>query len=103
MIRTLLALPFAAALMTAAHAAPTMVQPTDAQSLVEQVADGCGAGRYRGPRGGCHRYGFGPYPGGYYGPHFWNWHSCPPGYWRGPWGHCRDTPYHGPLPWGGWR
>ena len=33
---------------------------------------------------------------------YWN-RSCPPGYWRGPWGHCRDTPYHGPLPGGGYK
>lgn len=24
--------------------------------------------------------------------------GCPAGMWRGPWGHCRDTPYSGPLP-----
>jgi hypothetical protein len=28
--------------------------------------------------------------------------GCGPNGWRGPWGHCRDTPYHGPLPGGGW-
>jgi hypothetical protein len=28
--------------------------------------------------------------------------GCGPWGWRGPWGHCRDTPYHGPLPGGGW-
>jgi hypothetical protein len=28
---------------------------------------------------------------------------CPPGYWLGPWGHCRDTPYHGRLPDGQWQ
>ncbi|WP_244534800.1 hypothetical protein [Methylobacterium sp. UNC300MFChir4.1] len=27
--------------------------------------------------------------------------GCGPGAWRGPWGHCRSTPYVGPLP-GGW-
>lgn len=27
--------------------------------------------------------------------------GCGPGAWRGPWGHCRNTPYSGPLP-GGW-
>jgi len=26
--------------------------------------------------------------------------GCGPGAWRGPWGHCRDTPYYGPLPGG---
>jgi hypothetical protein len=29
--------------------------------------------------------------------------GCGPGRWRGPWGHCRGTPYYGPLPGGGWR
>nr|WP_245513005.1 hypothetical protein [Enterovirga rhinocerotis] len=28
--------------------------------------------------------------------------GCGPFAWRGPWGHCRDTPYSGPLPGGGW-
>jgi len=27
--------------------------------------------------------------------------GCGPGRWRGPWGHCRSTPYYGRLP-GGW-
>lgn len=27
--------------------------------------------------------------------------GCPAGYWPGPWGHCRDTPYYGRLPGGG--
>lgn len=29
--------------------------------------------------------------------------GCGAGAWRGPWGHCRDTIYHGPLPGGGWK
>jgi hypothetical protein len=28
--------------------------------------------------------------------------GCGPYAWRGPWGHCRDTPYSGALPGGGW-
>lgn len=28
--------------------------------------------------------------------------GCGPGWWRGPWGHCRDTPYTGNLPGGGY-
>jgi hypothetical protein len=69
------------------------------------AADGCGGGRYRGPGGACHRFGRGPYPGGYYGSYrnAYRWNGCPPGYWRGPWGHCRNTPYHGRLPGGGWK
>lgn len=26
--------------------------------------------------------------------------GCGPNAWRGPWGHCRNTPYYGPLPGG---
>ena len=69
------------------------------------AADGCGPMKYRDPGGYCHRFGYGPYPNGYYGP-YRNGprpNGCPPGYWRGPWGHCRDTPYHGRLPNGGWK
>jgi hypothetical protein len=29
--------------------------------------------------------------------------GCGRGAWRGPWGHCRDTPYYGRLPGGGWK
>ncbi|GGF64291.1 hypothetical protein GCM10007301_25140 [Azorhizobium oxalatiphilum] len=29
--------------------------------------------------------------------------GCGWGRWRGPWGHCRDTPYVGPLPGGGYQ
>lgn len=28
--------------------------------------------------------------------------GCGIGAWRGPWGGCRDTPYYGPLPGGGY-
>ncbi len=41
------------------------------------------------------------YPPPYYPPVAAN--PCPPGYWLGPWGHCRDTPYHGRLPNGEWQ
>ncbi len=27
--------------------------------------------------------------------------GCGPGWWRGPWGHCRNTPFSGRLPGGG--
>lgn len=73
------------------------------------VADGCGAGWYRGPGGYCHAFGTGPYPNGYWGSYqvYYgggdSYNGCPPGYWHGPWGHCRDTPYHGRLPDGGWQ
>jgi hypothetical protein len=29
--------------------------------------------------------------------------GCGLGAWRGPWGHCRNTPYSGPLPGGGYQ
>jgi hypothetical protein len=69
-----------------------------------EARDGCSANRYRGPYGSCHRFGTGPYPGGYVGPRpRMAAYGCPPGFWRGPWGHCRDTAYHGRLPGGGWK
>lgn len=39
-----------------------------------------------------------PYYDPYYVPS-----TCPPGFWLGPWGDCRDTPYHGRLPNGAWQ
>ncbi|MDO9411230.1 MAG: hypothetical protein Q7T81_01470 [Pseudolabrys sp.] len=29
--------------------------------------------------------------------------GCGPNAWRGPWGHCRNTPYYGQMPDGGWK
>jgi hypothetical protein len=29
--------------------------------------------------------------------------GCGPEAWRGPWGHCRDTPYYGRLADGAWK
>ncbi len=46
------------------------------------------------------------YPAPYYPPAYYPpvaEPACPPGYWVGPWGHCRDTPYHGRLPNGQWQ
>lgn len=105
----------------AAEFAP-MATPTGAPIIL--AADGCGGGWYRGPGGACHRFGLGPYPYGYYraapvyvappvvyAPPVYvpppvvyvQPNGCPVGYWRGPWGHCRNTPYHGRLPGGGWQ
>ncbi len=39
----------------------------------------------------------------YSGPPPGGGYRCPPGSWKGPWGHCRNTPYRGPLPGGGYR
>ncbi|MBB3458913.1 hypothetical protein FHT86_007242 [Rhizobium sp. BK313] len=42
----------------------------------------------------------------YYGPVYYPPVAepvCPPGYWLDPWGHCRNTPYHGRLPNGQWQ
>jgi hypothetical protein len=104
----MLSIALGAALTLAGHvtvqAAPIQPIATDA-SMITQVADGCGVNKYRGPYGSCHRFGTGPYPKGYHGPNLRaaRAHACPPGYWHGPWGHCRDTPYHGRLPGGGWK
>lgn len=64
-------------------------------AMVIPIAQGCGAGGWRGPHGGC-RYGR-------VVMHTRHGYGCAPGYWRGPYGHCRNTLYHGRLPNGGWR
>jgi hypothetical protein len=54
--------------MTNSHAmsiAPGVAASSSAPIIL--AANGCGGGRYRGPYGSCHRFGHGPYPGGYYG------------------------------------
>ena len=101
---------FALATVALAGAAtPSQALPVlsgaEGSSMIIKVANGCGPRGYRGPNGARHSYGTGPYPGGYHGPYHdaWRWNGCPPGFWRGPWGHCRDTPYHGRLPGGGWK
>ncbi len=46
-----------------------------------------------------------PYPvyaAPYYDPYYVP-STCPPGFWLGPWGDCRDTPYRGRLPNGAWQ
>jgi hypothetical protein len=45
---------------------------------VIQVAQGCGPGFARGPRGGCRPMRMGPPPGRF----------CPPGMFRNPYGRC---------------
>jgi hypothetical protein len=57
-------------LATAAGAAVTPVQTSQRGSLVINVAEGCGAGWWRGPGGKCH-------------PMF-DGRACPPGYHLGP-------------------
>lgn len=87
--------------VSTADAFPVPQRATSAD--VTPVAQGCGAGAWRGPWGHCRDTPYyGPMPGGGYkvGP---VGNGCPAGYWRGPWGHCRDTIYHGPLPGGGWK
>lgn len=115
-MKSLLALGLAAGLLCAAAPASraaseaALSAPTVARSGgIILAADGCGWGWYRGPGGACHRFGTGPYPGGYYAPYYNGYYAinpnngCPAGWWRGPWGHCRNTPYHGRLPGGGWQ
>ena len=112
-VKALVALGFGVLASVATLARPAAAQFAPApQAQVILVADGCGPGWYRGPGGACHRFGRGPYPGGYWGPYRpapayaypgrYGWNGCPTGFWRGPWGYCRDTPYHGRLPGGRW-
>ncbi|WP_415008577.1 GCG_CRPN prefix-to-repeats domain-containing protein [Aestuariivirga sp.] len=74
---------------------------------VQLAANGCGAGRYRGPNGACHPFGTGPYPKGYNGPighSFAVNHGCGAGRYRGPYGDCHKfgtgpypKGYYGPF------
>ena len=68
MIRIALALPLMAAVVgvyASANAAP-LVQQIEIKTAVEQVAGGCGIGRWRGPYGGCRSTPYyGPLPGGW--------------------------------------
>jgi hypothetical protein len=57
-------------LATAASAGITPVPVGNSDSLVVKVAEGCGAGRWRGPEGRCHPYAVG--------------RRCPVGYHIGP-------------------
>ena len=83
--------------------APTMgsafpLAPPHWQSSVTLIANGCGGGRYRGPGGACHRFGYGPYPGGAQGSYARD-HGCGVGRYRGPGGACHVFG-HGPYPHG---
>jgi hypothetical protein len=60
----------AVGLATVASAAVTPARIGDANSSVTKVAEGCGAGWWRGPGGKCH-------------PMF-DGRACPPGYHLGP-------------------
>ena len=74
------------AVVSVCAAGTTQAQSLALDSMVQSparliyVADGCGPGRYRGPGGACHRFGYGPYPGGYYTQRPRHWNPCPPGY-----------------------
>ncbi|WP_413993708.1 GCG_CRPN prefix-to-repeats domain-containing protein [Labrys okinawensis] len=84
-MKTLALAVFAFAVASPTYAGvPTAPLGAGASSLIVPAAQGCGQGRYRGPYGSCHRYGTGPYPGGFYGR---PGHYC----WRGPNGarHCK--------------
>lgn len=64
---------------TALNAMP-LVPDQGPAAMVTQVSGGCGAGRHRGPYGGCRRNGW--YDGGYwgvYGGRAWAG-GVPPGY-----------------------
>lgn len=85
----------------AAFPVPAMPPAAAAAAEVVPVANGCGWGWYRGPGGACHRYGHGPFPGGYFGPYGHSFaldHGCGAGRYRGPWGACHrfgTGPYPG--------
>lgn len=90
---------FLAATAAPVEAFPVTAPPGLSPDLVK-VANGCGQGRYRGPGGACHRFGHGPYPGGYFaGSH--RGEGCGPGWYRGPGGACHRLGT-GPYPNGYW-
>jgi hypothetical protein len=59
-------------LASLASAGTMPVQRSNGDSLVTPAAEGCGPGRWRGPRGGCHPFAVG--------------RLCPPGYHIGRYG-----------------
>jgi hypothetical protein len=68
------------AAMTAAAGAMPLGPIDTTPSAVIQVAGGCGAGRHRGPYGGCLQNFANPAA-----------HACPRGYHVGPGGGCRGN------------
>ena len=80
MRRILAASVLLAAMTTAASAMPLAPIDTAAKADVIQVAGGCGAGRHRGPYGGCLLNYANPAA-----------HACPRGYHIGPYGGCRGN------------
>jgi hypothetical protein len=90
----------ALAISASSSPAAPLIHQSDGSSMVVEVADGCGQGRYRGPGGACHRFGFGPNPGGNFaGSH--RGEGCGPGNYRGPGGACHRLGT-GPYPGGNW-
>lgn len=103
-----LLLPLAGIGLLASLATPALAFPASsmmdaaATARVIPVADGCGGGWYRGPMGACHRFGRGPFPGGYFGPFGHSFaldHGCGAGRYRGPYGACHKFGT-GPYPQG---
>jgi hypothetical protein len=78
--RTLLATAFAFAMLAGAAQALPLAPVEPAQTVVIQVAGGCGPGWHRGPYGGCLRNFANPAE-----------HACPRGYHVGPNGGCRGN------------
>ena len=76
-MKTLIAATFIAALGFAGAAQAMPVAPIAADSAIEHVAQGCGPGMARNPRGKCR-------------PAFMA-RSCPPGMHRGYLGRCRPN------------
>ncbi len=68
MSRILCALTGAVLLIAPTTGSAFPLVPPPGQSLFTLIANGCGPGWYRGPGGACHRFGHGPYPGGYWVP-----------------------------------
>jgi hypothetical protein len=93
-MKSLVAGALAAGLLSAASAAnATMpLAPSGAlNSPIVLAADGCGPGWYRGPGGACHRFGYGPGPGGWQrGPYCGSHRVWVPGPYGGHWAWFRN-------------
>lgn len=78
-MKSIAAIIFGVGLIAGAASAQAMpLSPMSSDSLVTQVAGGCGAGWHRGPYGGCQRNYAQPWK-----------HACPRGWYLGPYGRCR--------------
>jgi hypothetical protein len=89
MMKSLAACAIVVGLLGAASTADAAIAAapfTGSNGAIVLAADGCGPGRYRGPGGACHRFGYGPGP-----------------VWSGPRSYCGGHRAWVQGPYGGWH